>query len=200
MVFRIKYVWKQEFAVFIVNKVYFKLRIDRLIGRIFSFFSEKFSSRLNILSEKETVEKICNNRLSVSRFGDGELHIAQEGCAIGFQKADKKLQARLKEILCSDFDNSKICVCLPSCINDVSWMTDEAKDVWEKDLKYNRFFWRKMINKRNIYGDTQFTRPYIDYIDKSKAKERFERIRKIWNNRDLLVVEGEKSKLGVGND
>lgn len=91
-------------------------------------------------------------------------------------------------------------VCLPSPMNDYTYMTDEAIVVWKNDLKYNRHYWNRLINKHNNFGDTQFTRLYIDYRDRSKSKERFANIKDIWKGRKILLVEGEKSKLGVNND
>jgi glycosyltransferase family protein len=44
------------------------------------------------------------------------------------------------------------------------------------------------------------TRPYADYRDKSKSKFYFEKFRQIWFGRKILLIEGEKSRLGVGND
>jgi glycosyltransferase family protein len=50
------------------------------------------------------------------------------------------------------------------------------------------------------YYDTQVTRLYIDHNNKNKAKNRFLKIRRVWNNKEIIIVEGEKSRLGVGND
>ena len=58
----------------------------------------------------------------------------------------------------------------------------------------------KVINMQRTYGEAAFTRFYISYKDKSGAQARFARIKQLWNNDDLLIVEGEKSRLGVGND
>ena len=40
----------------------------------------------------------------------------------------------------------------------------------------------------------------MDYVDKSNCKNKIENIKRIWEKRDILIVEGEKTKLGVGND
>ena len=39
----------------------------------------------------------------------------------------------------------------------------------------------------------------MDQIDKGLSKKRFSKIQQIWNNEDLLFIEGEQSRLGVGN-
>lgn len=38
------------------------------------------------------------------------------------------------------------------------------------------------------------------YKDKSGAPRRFARLKQLWQDDDLLIVEGEQSRLGVGND
>ena len=40
----------------------------------------------------------------------------------------------------------------------------------------------------------------MDLADKSKVKEYFEEFKKVWNNKDVVFVEGKMSRLGVGND
>ena len=50
------------------------------------------------------------------------------------------------------------------------------------------------------YGSTFVSRPYIDFEDKSQAKGQFDKLKSIWENQDLLIVEGATSRSGVGND
>ena len=57
-----------------------------------------------------------------------------------------------------------------------------------------------IINMNKIYYDTQVTRLYIDIKDKSKVEKRFNLVKSLWNNREVVIVEGEKSRLGIGND
>ena len=44
------------------------------------------------------------------------------------------------------------------------------------------------------------TRQYIGLRHKEESGEIFEHIKKIWDGRDVVIIEGEKSRLGVGND
>ena len=37
-------------------------------------------------------------------------------------------------------------------------------------------------------------------INKEKAKKRIQNIKEMWNNIDVLIVEGEHTRFGVGND
>ena len=40
----------------------------------------------------------------------------------------------------------------------------------------------------------------MDFASKSKSGEWFLLLQKIWEQRDIVFIEGEKSRLGVGND
>ena len=51
-----------------------------------------------------------------------------------------------------------------------------------------------------IYYDALVTRLYIDIKDKRKVEKRFNLVKSLWNNREVVIVEGEKSRLGIGND
>ena len=53
-----------------------------------------------------------------------------------------------------------------------------------------------------IYADAYITRPYAIYADNNTdaPKKRFDELKKIWNGKKLLIIEGEKTRMGVGND
>ena len=40
----------------------------------------------------------------------------------------------------------------------------------------------------------------MDLKDKSASVAHFEKLKKLWDKRDILIVEGENSRSGVGND
>lgn len=61
---------------------------------------------MKILNNKETFDKIINERLSISRFGDGELYIMNGG-SIGFQYNSIKLQNNLLDCF---IDNNNKCL------------------------------------------------------------------------------------------
>ena len=82
----------------------------------------------------------------------------------------------------------------------MEWATDNARRYWMKYLNLNRSKIYKIINMNKIYYDTQVTRLYIDIKDKSKVENRFNLVKSLWNNREVVIVEGEKSRLGIGND
>ena len=59
---------------------------------------------------------------------------------------------------------------------------------------------RDNLRKDYSYGNALVTRPYVDQKDKGVAIEVFHGFKKIFSDRDLIIVEGEKTRFGVGND
>ena len=41
---------------------------------------------------------------------------------------------------------------------------------------------------------------YHKFKDKSHVPKHIKKLKKIWEGRDILIVEGEKSRIGIGND
>ena len=50
------------------------------------------------------------------------------------------------------------------------------------------------------FGDALITRPYMDCQNVQYAEKIFREIKGLWNDCDILIVEGEQTRLGVGND
>jgi len=57
-----------------------------------------------------------------------------------------------------------------------------------------------MLSFEKTYYDTQFSRPYIIYADDIYLPEYFEKVRQIWKGRDVILIEGVQSRVGIGND
>ena len=117
-----------------------------------------------------------------------------------FQENNKILQKRLNEIINSN--NKNIIIGIPNMINTLSKLNIQAKGYWSKFLVRNYKKIKGVLNLNNTYCNTNITRPYIDYKNKSKKlmKKKFDLLKNIWNHRNILIVEGEFSKLGINND
>src|SRR5690606_6462804 len=59
---------------------------------------------------------------------------------------------------------------------------------------------RRYLLPGKVYHNASMTRPYADYADKSASGRYFEKLMRLWHGREVVLVEGEKSRLGVGND
>jgi glycosyltransferase family protein len=64
----------------------------------------------------------------------------------------------------------------------------------------HKHIWDSLIRYDYTYGDTNMTRHYLAYNDKTKAEILFKKIFSLWEGKDAILIEGEKSRLGVGND
>jgi len=150
-----------------------------------------------IKSIDETIDYIYKNRSSVSRYGDGEFDIMM-GFNILFQKYSRLLAVRLKRIIKSNYSNH--IVCLPDVFQDLNQYEYYAKMFWRSKMALFRLRWYYMINKKKIYYDTHVTRIYFHYQNREKSEQRFRAIKKIWNKKNIVFVEGSQSRLGLGND
>lgn len=155
--------------------------------------------KFNIYTDEETIRRIVAERLSVSRFGDGEYGMIGGG-EIGFQDKNDDLSNRLKEVLLKQEQGHLNCI--PLFLNTTSGLTRHV-------AKYCRAYYCNHLShiiqntpKNAIYGSQGFTRFYADFSDKSAEimRKKVDLIRSIWENRDVYLVEGEFSRCGVGND
>ncbi|VPM47831.1 glycosyltransferase [Streptococcus pneumoniae] len=145
----------------------------------------------------ETLDYIIEHNSSLVRFGDGEVNLMW-GLPIPYQNHDLELANQLKHIVGLESDE-KLVVCLPDAFTDRFKFTSWAIPFWKEHMNVYMDFYKELC-KGSWYGSTFISRPYIDYEDKSKAKGQFEKLKSIWENRDILIVEGITSRSGVGND
>jgi glycosyltransferase family protein len=156
----------------------------------------KYIYPLNILNTVDSINYLLNNNISLARYGDGELNIIM-GADIHFQKYDKELADRLVHILSSDSENLKIGI--PLAINTVEGYNQAAKFFWNMNMDTGRMHWIRFCGKRKQYLNASLTRCYIDYEKKEVSRIWFQKIKLLWDNKKILIVEGSKSKLGVNN-
>ena len=150
-----------------------------------------------VKSIDETLDEIDHNHVSVSRYGDGEFDIIF-GETLKFQRSDSELSKRLAEILTSNEDGH--IVCIQDAFNDLQMLTKDSASWWRWYVIRKRKKIRKIIDCNKQYYNTSVTRPYRSMADKDKSKIYFECWQKIFENQDLLIIEGDKSRLGIGND
>ena len=161
--------------------------------------------RLNILSSEETIEHILKTRCSIARFGDGEFEmVLQPDRDMGFQGRNSMLSEKMKNVLGNK--NPDLLVCVPYTLNDLHGRTKHSRMFWfswgKRNDQHHRIvdLIRQYQPDGYVYGDSQITRPYIAYRTAEHAAGIFPAMKRIWDGRDILFVEGEKTRLGVGND
>ncbi|MFJ6920858.1 MAG: GT-D fold domain-containing glycosyltransferase [Lactobacillus crispatus] len=175
-----------------------------LYSALFNVYKTKLllQKKLPIVkSSDQTIDCILKTNKSVSRFGDGEFRwIFQENDSTQFEKNSPQLAKRLLEVLNNKKDN--IIVCVPEFLVSLRNLRPSSRIYWGK---FSKMYGKKVINllsNSKIYYDTQFTRPYMDYkfINPRIYKERFTNLKKIWEDRNVLIVEGKESRFGVASD
>lgn len=149
-----------------------------------------------IMGIDETLDAVIKGKLSVARFGDSE-YLYMSGGGDGLQSSSKKLQQKLQEVMRNT--DPRLLVCMVN-YHDLSNRTLEGKLSAMKfhTSTYNAY--RKYINFGYCYGNSNMTRFYINSKDKSLCADRFAKCKKIWDNREIIIFEGENTRFGYGND
>lgn len=153
-----------------------------------------------VVGSIETINHILRTKCSVSRFGDGEFYwIFQKRAKGNFEKNSPQLSRKLKKVLDSNLPN--LIVCIPDIFDNLNDLRKGGQHFWRKYIFMEGFSTLGLLNNKRQYYDTQFTRPYMDYKNSQRNfKSYFSLIKKVWCNRDILMVEGEKSRFGVNSD
>ena len=149
----------------------------------------------------DTLHMLITERKSMARFGDGEFSIMSNMNRHKFQHPDSKLSERLKEVITSTEDNLLIAIAdnygsLQQYNEDGkqgirAYMTGEVREQHGKYLDLER-----------KYHNAYISRPYALYADNrtDAPAKRFQKLKGIWERRNVIIVEGALSRLGVGND
>ncbi|MBD5320656.1 MAG: SP_1767 family glycosyltransferase [Bacteroides sp.] len=149
-----------------------------------------------VLSSKDTLELLIKTKKSLSRFGDGELNFIS-GRGIGFQCPNQNLAIELNRVLMNP--NNNCLIAIPDVFHSLKRLNIVAKCFWLFKILTNWKKWKQSLCL-NQYCDSLVSRFYIDLNNKKSSVTIFELWRKLWDKRDVVIIEGEKTKMGVGND
>lgn len=150
-----------------------------------------------IENDLSTLKIIEEYHVSVSRFGDGELNLI-EGKGNHFTMYNNALAERLKEVLMSDEKNH--IVCIPPQLKRLSEYRFSQKLFWSTHLTWKLKSWIKYLIPGKKYYSSFISRFYLCYLNPDYSKKVVNSWKQIWENRDIILVEGEFTRLGVGND
>ena len=161
-------------------------------------FFKRIIKKYKNFSAKDTLNEIKYNNKSISSFGDGEFNLIF-GIGIKFQTANENLSKRLKEVLQSNEEGLLIRIPDVLKFECLKNFRKRTRKFWKKWIEKNKFKF-SILNKNKKYYSAFITRFYITHKDKSKVPQYIKKLKKIWEQRDVVIIEGEKSRLGVGND
>lgn len=151
----------------------------------------------HVVSPLETIEKISDGNMSAIRFGDGEISLI-EGNDLGFQEYDPSLAQKLEEILRERTE--KLLICIPGIFGSLAQFPSRGFWFEIHHLFRHGHVWKKLTRRDYTYGDAFFVRPYLTRKDTRQTEDHFKKLKMLWHAKDVLLIEGEKSRLGVGND
>ena len=197
--------YRDIFFIDELNYLETDIRLRRIENHIENFPYEFLDDLRNerlwipiIKSWKDTIREIVDNKRSISRFGDGEFDlILGRGCSL--QENDGKLASLLREVLASNSEN--LMIGIPDVFGALNGKDELFKEIFRRNLTSGgREQIYSLLKKDKIYYDSFVTRPYKHHMDRLAAKEHFLMIRKIWENRDVTIIEGAQTRMGIGND
>ena len=153
---------------------------------------------ISFYTNEETVNLIVEERKSLARFGDGEFMWMAGESMPSFQRYSPEFGQDLIRAFTSK--NNDLLIGIPYGVFDASKCNLLARMHW-RIIRAN-FLPRleKFVDLKKIYCDASITRPYIDYKDREFSENIFNLLKRIWNDKDIVIIEGEKTKLGMGND
>ncbi|WP_347284195.1 SP_1767 family glycosyltransferase [Lactobacillus taiwanensis] len=153
---------------------------------------------ISVKSIDETLDEIIENKKSVVRIGDGELDLIY-GEDIIYQHFNPELAKILKDSILNNH-NPRVLTCLPDIFTNLD-RYNEMRGYYAVGVlpRFSDFF-KEIEKTKYSYGSTFMSRMYMSFKDKSKSQHYFHKLRKIWQNKDILIVEGEYTRSGVGNN
>lgn len=152
---------------------------------------------IKVHSIEETIDELIRTDKSMVRFGDGEITMIR-GRSLKLQKVEPEIIEGLKRIVGYQYEG--LIVTIPEIFDDLSIYRKESRQFWRDHLLFSRKVYERYCNKDRAYYNTSVSRFYYALEDKSKCGEWIEGIRQIWKDKDVVVVEGERTHNGVGND
>jgi glycosyltransferase family protein len=144
-----------------------------------------------LMTIEQTIDEIVLNNKSIARFGDGEFGIMFGISYWRFQKTDAKLAERLREVVTSNDD--RILIGINDFYGDLSHRTpQEAEGIRSYITPEIRAQHMELLRLDKLYGNALITW--------SPTMERVKNQKRIWDGKDCVFIEGDKTRMGVGND
>lgn len=154
-----------------------------------------------VLSMGETMDALAKGA-SIARYGDGEIEAITQNIENSFEDNSQSLAEEMINSINRNQKNVVKAIAQPFSWN-MSNMSKDAKNYWYPLLIKNWSSWQTILDRQEPYYNAMVTRPYFDYR-KSKTRgeinQIFSRFKSLWSKKNILIVEGEFSRFGIGND
>lgn len=171
-----------------LNRPGFNKRVPRIVYSIASRFNGRWSEiegffRDRALGLHETLTRATRDRLSIARFGDGELLLALDpSSGFRFQRNSPELNRDLRALLRGDdIDGVPLMVCIPGLGSTY------YQHYWAK-------YWplvRPLLNPDMLYGNSSVSREPMFHGGAEAGRLAW---RQVWADRDVCYVTGRGSR------
>ena len=98
------------------------------------------------------------------------------------------------------FDNENLLICIPPYWGDLKKYKFSARSFWAQFMVKYRNKIKKLSLPYYKYGNLDITRFYNDFKNSDHIPFVIDKWKKVWEDRNVVIVEGELTRLGVGND
>ena len=141
-------------------------------------------------------EMLKDKGFSLCRFGDGEIAwIYRDSKGYFGQENPEQLSNRLKEVLLSNDD--KILVGIPKFFDEMQEYDERRRKSRNVHLAKYGERWMELLDEQRKYADALISRVYLGRDCDHKMM--FDGWKSIWNNKDVIIVEGKDTRFGAGN-
>ena len=107
---------------------------------------------------------------------------------------------RLIQVINSNEKNLLIGINVPYQNRVLKLYKTKTIKFYEKYFYKYKFKIAKILNKNKIYYSSFISRFYIFYKKKKGIEKYIKQLKKIWDKKEVLIIEGRQSRLGIGND
>ncbi|MEU7902646.1 GT-D fold domain-containing glycosyltransferase [Actinoplanes sp. NPDC049118] len=136
------------------------------------------------LGFEDTVRKVARERISLARFGDGELKtMLRPEFNLRFQPWSAALAGDLRQVLRMDgYDRDKLMVAFPYTFRNVHW-TGVWLDIWPEV--------KPLLDTSLTWGMAHVSRPqYFIHL----GRQGVQLWRDVWDAKEIVIVTGEGSR------
>lgn len=154
-----------------------------------------------ILPIDTTIDEIVKEHRSLSRFGDGEFAIMAGKKRQKFQAMDSRLQEKLIQAFSSK--DERILIAIADNYGSLEKYSRAGKSGIRAYMTETvRLEHKQFIDLNRKYHNAYISRPCVLFADceTDAPGKRFDALKTIWQQRDVIMIEGAQTRLGVGND
>lgn len=152
----------------------------------------------HILDGEILLKKMISDYSSLCRYGDGEFEIMMNRDRDWYQKKDKVLSQRLREIITCSSDKINIAIAQDFILERYTESAADGIRIYMCGEIRKQIL--QMLSDDCKYYDAFVSRPYLLYRNRENADRIFPLFKELWENRKVCIVEGILGRFGIGSN